>query len=409
MNRIWILITALLTACSSQAGMDAHVFDVQDEDGVTVAVTSGGPKYSIELFTYEKELVLDTNQGTDALLYRPNQFMADATGTMYINDTGLASILVFDADGRYTHQIGRKGFGPGEATYWRIQLIEDGIIQLYGEKERRTTRFRTDGTLLDLATLPSSVDLIGNTSFIILPDSRRLILTNTASAGKAPLNRRWGAVIFSAGWDTIGAVHTPWTRMATMIEGMSGKASFLPVPIAFGPQPTVLYHPAHGIILSPSEQPELQIYDLDGRLTRRIIIDREPEPVTETDREGYRQALLQRMDPSDTATLRMNEVVAEQSEYAAVKAYWGPAEVDDAGYLWLDTTLLPDAQEAGSHTFIVLSPEGEFLGTTTRPYRPNTSISRGRMYVLEEDPETGEILPTVYRITPAVRGLNYPE
>ncbi len=58
---------------------------------------------------------------------------------------------------------------------------------------------------------------------------------------------------------------------------------------------------------------------------------------------------------------------------------------------------------------MVLNSEGEYLGTTTRPWQPATYIAQGRLYILEEDPETGEILPTVYRIEPAVPGLTYPD
>lgn len=56
-------------------------------------------------------------------------------------------------------------------------------------------------------------------------------------------------------------------------------------------------------------------------------------------------------------------------------------------------------------TFLVLSPEGEFLGTTTMP--DAGSVSRGHLLTMAEDPETGEHLPTVYRIRAAVPGLGY--
>ncbi len=413
----WIVALVLLAACSSSAGTNQHSFQVFEEDGVHLAGTSGGPKYIGELFTYEKVMVLDTFQHEDTVLYRPEQFMADDDGNMYINDTGIGSILVFDAAGRYTHSIGQQGFGPGEASWWQIQLIQDGIIQAYGIKERRNTRFSTDGTLLDVATLSPDIELLGNTGFIRLPDSRHLILTNDAptgggggiKGGNIAEVRRWGAVIFSADWDTIGAAHSPWIQVAKMMDVEKGGTKYAaPIQIAFGPLPTALYHPTHGIVLSLSEQPELRLYGTDGRLTRRIRIELDPAPVTEADRDVARQTLLQDAAQSSEAVRRAVESMVEQYAFAGEKAFWGMAEIDNEGYFWLDLSLHPEETGGDTHTFMVLSPEGEYLGTTSRPYRPNTYISRGQMFILEEDPESGEILPTVYRIDPAVRGFAYP-
>ncbi len=409
MVRRWVHILLLFTACSSQAGTDSHTFAVREEEGVAVARTSGGPKHPGELFTYERELVLDTEQSEDALLYRPTQFLADETGTLYINDTGLSSIVVYDAEGRYSHRIGRPGRGPGEATYWRVERVGDGILQVYGEKERRTTRFATDGTFQELATLPPSVDLIGNTDFILLPAGRRLILTNTTRSGEKGMYQRWGAVIFSSVWDTIGTAHTPWILSTTLANVTMDKKSAVPLPIAFGPRPSVRYHPAHGIVLSLSDRPELRVYDLEGRLTRRILVDRDLERVTDADRDRYRQALREGRDQMAEKAREMVDLVIEHGTYAEQKASWGTMEIDAEGYFWLDLDLLPETQGGRTHTFMVLSPEGEYLGTTARPYRPSTYLARGRMYVLEEDLETGMMLPTVYTITPAVPGLRYPD
>ena len=417
----WIVAIVILTACSSHSDKTQHSFQVFEEDGVQVAITSGGPKYTGELFTYEKVMVLDTEQSEDTLLFRPTQFMADDAGNMYINDTGIGSILVFDATGRYTHQIGRMGSGPGESIYGQIQLIHDGMIQFYGIKERRTTRFNPDGTIVDITTMPARIDLFGNTDFIILPDNRQLLLTNETQIGdnNTPKGtkfsdseiQRWGAIILSKDGDRISAAYTPWIPVSKMIEiNYAGSVYASPVPIAFGPQPAALYHPTHGIVLSLSEQPILEIYDPTGRKTRMIRIELDPEPVTTADRNRVRQIFLEDAErPAGQSGKPVDwESMANQYPFADQKAFWGMAEIDVDGYFWLDMSLPPETMDGDVHTFMVLNPEGEYLGTTSRPYHSSTSISGGRLYILEEDPESGEILPTIYRINPAVRGLIYP-
>lgn len=417
----WIVAIVLLTACSYRSDTTQYSFQVFEEDGVQVAVTARGPKYTGELFTYEKVMVLDTDQNEETILYRPTQFMADDAGNMYINDTGIGSILAFDATGRYTHMIGRMGAGPGESIWGQIQLIHDGIIQFYGIKERRTTRFSPDGTILDITTMPPRIDLFGNTDFIILPDNRQLILTNETQIGDKDTPKgikvndseiqRWGAIILSKDGDRISAAYTPWIPVSKMIDiNVGGSVYASPVPIAFGPQPAALYHPTHGIVLSLSEQPMLEIYDPTGRKTRIIRIELDPEPVTTADRNRVRQIFLEDSERSAGESEKPVDWASMANDYpfADQKAFWGMAEIDDDGYFWLDMSLPPETLDGDIHDFMVLSPEGEYLGITSRPYRPNTYITRGQMFILEEDPESGEILPTIYRINPAVRGLVYP-
>jgi len=403
----------LITACTSRAGIDTHTFSVGEENGVPTAVTAGGPKYQGELFTCERELILDTGQSEESLLYRPVQFMADETGAMYINDTGLGCVLVFDADGRYSHRIGRQGFGPGEASFWDIQLIDDGVIQLYGIKERRTTRFSTDGSLIDVTTLSPDIDLMGNDALIVLGDDRRLVLTNAgtedAKSDRDQTRERRGAVIYGPEWEIVAEVHTPWTRVAEMVEmSLADKSWYAPAQLGYGPRPLSLYHPRHGIVLSLSAEPELRLYDHDGHPTRSIRIELDATPVTAADRERARQVLLGGAEQVDPGTRQQIELLAEALVCADEKAFWGWTEIDREGYFWLDLTLYPDTETAGMHTFMVVSPEGEYLGTTTRPARSGSSLTGGRLYILEEDSETGEVLPTVYRLEPAVPGLRYP-
>jgi hypothetical protein len=365
-------------------------------------------------------MVLDTEQSEDTLLFRPTQFMADDDGNMYINDTGIGSILAFDAAGRYTHMIGRMGSGPGESIYGQIQLIHDGMIQFYGIKERRTTRFNPDGTIVDITTLPARIDLFGNTAYIILPDNRQLILTNetqiadasTPKGVKASIDseiQRWGAIVLSGDGNRISEAYTPWIQVEKMVDiSFQGSVYAYAIPIGFGPQPMACYHPTHGIVLSLSEQPVLQVYDLTGRKTRMIRLDLDPEAVTPAEKTRVRQIYLENSTEEADGKPVDWESIASKYPFADQKAFWGTTEIDENGYFWLDLSLEPVSLEGDIHEYMVLSPEGEYLGNTSRPYRPETHISKGHMYLLEEDPETGEILPTVYRIIPAINGLNYP-
>ncbi len=415
-ERDYIIIAATicvaLQGCSSRMDKSGHSFQVFDENGITIAETSGSPKYEGELFTYEKELVLDTEQSDETLLFRPTQFIADEFGNLFIMDFGKGTILMFDAEGNYLRTIGRKGQGPGEINRGQIELIDQGIIQVFDTALLRTTRFRTDGSLIDITRLPVDSGMALPSGFLVLPDETHLLFINDMNPADMEMLRR-GVVFQTAAGDSLGAVFTPFIQVMKQVNmTRGGYSGSTPMPLLYGPSPIATYHPTQGVILCTSDHPQLDIYDLRGRLVRVIRIALNPESVTEADKEEAKRLLLQSASPSNEDAREAERMFAE-IPYSQMKAFWSDVEVDDHGFFWLPQSLTSMVILGANYSFRLLSPEGEYLGMTTRPIgsssiSSNAIVSQGRLLVLEEDPESGEILPVIYRITPAVRGLRYP-
>jgi len=95
---------------------------------------------------------------------------------------------------------------------------------------------------------------------------------------------------------------------------------------------------------------------------------------------------------------------------ALEKPYWTDVKVDDAGFIWLFISETSQERgDAGGNLFRVLSPEGEYLGDSRWPTTlAHARLSHGHLLFLVDHDETGEIIPTMYRIVPAVKGLEYP-
>ncbi|HEX7049357.1 MAG TPA: 6-bladed beta-propeller [Longimicrobiales bacterium] len=66
-------------------------------------------------WTLEEELRLGSVNGEYDAFVTP-RLEVDAQGRLYVIDARLPAVRVFDADGTYIRQIGRKGGGPGEYT-----------------------------------------------------------------------------------------------------------------------------------------------------------------------------------------------------------------------------------------------------------------------------------------------------
>ncbi len=145
----YILVFVVLTSCSSRKADNIHSFREYEEDGVTIAETSGGPKHKENLFTYEKVLTLAQNEEIEeSLLFQPIHFLMDEEGRYYVLDYGNKRIAVFDQDGKYSHGIGREGQGPGEFQFPWLLSARDGYVTVLDSRLRRTSIFDYNGRFI---------------------------------------------------------------------------------------------------------------------------------------------------------------------------------------------------------------------------------------------------------------------
>jgi hypothetical protein len=94
---------------------------------------------------------------------------------------------------------------------------------------------------------------------------------------------------------------------------------------------------------------------------------------------------------------------------ADVQAFWDQIEIDEYGYYWCRKPLRTwdSHRESVLAEFRLLSPAGEYLGDVTWPVMTGR-IQDGQLLGIYVEPETGEQIPTVYRIRSAVPGFDYP-
>ena len=87
MNRLLLFFSlSLLVACSSSEE-NSHEFQIYVEDGVTVADTSGGPKYHEELFEYSHlTAVIEDPTNEESYLVGPTSITVDDKGFYYVSD-----------------------------------------------------------------------------------------------------------------------------------------------------------------------------------------------------------------------------------------------------------------------------------------------------------------------------------
>ncbi len=414
----WVLgLFFLIPSISCTDSMaESHEFRHEVHDGIPLAITTGGPRWTGEIFEYEFQLCLKEDEREESLLYEPEGFLLDANGWFYVSDEGNHRIAVFDPEGRYVRSIGRGGQGPGEFRWIQPLEIETGVLSAFDPNQLRVTRYQLDGTLIEVVPLDRDGLITSIRAYWDLPNGEALL--RSFNLGAEPGNASGVAghqslMVFER------AGHTLWRHETTPVAMGTTKMMFLegeeaPIPVVFpwSPAPEADYHPTQGIVVSPGTDSELYILDTSGSLLRRIRIELQAEPPTVSEvEEGLAavQATIESMDdPMSRAIFSPRLEVFDEPPEA--KAHWTTVDVDDDGFIWLR---LPDLaiyhrSEQVSISYRIVSPEGEYLGITTIPEASWARPTRGRLLTKQLDPSSGVELLCSYGIRPLVRDLEYP-
>ena len=402
----------LLLIFGSSCSKGGHSFRLIEEEGVTVALTTGGSKYEGELFIYEKmlELKQDPDQ-PGSIIYMPSEITRDEQGYYYVIDSGDRRIAVFDNEGYYSHSIGRRGGGPGEFNYLQLQSVRGGVISIFDRVLRRITRFQTDGTLIDVTSTPALAGYYF-TNYFYLPGDHHLIIVSRWYQ-EEELFQNTLATMLNAESDTLWSIETEEVQ-AGFVNNADSWEYF-----SFGCFPMSVFQPEVGIIVSSGRLPEFDIYNLVGSHQLKVKIEMIPEPVTSEERTQIRSDYVNELEEAtqDIVAAYYTSLL-EKLRFQEYKAPWAFVEVDDAGFIWLRKPLsgishlrpfltypLPDWEKPPA--YLVVSPEGEYLGNSVRPKAAFSKSHNRRLLSIEID-ETGAPRLIIYRIIPAVEGLIYP-
>ncbi len=396
-----LVVICLFIGCSSSESPD-HAFRVFQEDGITIAETGFGPKYSGDLFTYEPVLRLEqVPEKPDSYLRYGVGFLKGQDGFFYVPDTGNNRIAVFDPEGKYVRAFGQDGEGPGDLRSFNLQAINGDKLEIFDYILGRLTLFNTDGSLHELIRLPDSS---GNRNgYYRTPDGIQVLVEFHDPWVPGPQNAVWKRILlYDAADDTMAVIETG--KVATSFRHGPGLRAGTPIPYA--PIPVGAWQENKGILVGSSDAPVLEWFDYSGTLIGRIILDIQPDVIGPELRRSIEARYDRGIEQATGAARDFRKQQREGLIIPEVKGWWGNVFIDSGGYIWLQrTTALWERNQPIPYR--VLSPEGEYLGDTTMPVQ-RARVQDGFLMGTTEDEETGELIPTVYQIVPAVPGLKYP-
>jgi hypothetical protein len=399
-----LLLALLVASCSRDTGR-THGFEVTQESGLRRAVNTGGPRYEGELFAYERVVTLQENpQDPESLLDEPAWFVMDEQGGFYLNHNHDRRIQVFAPDGTYRRSFGHYGEGPGEFKMPRFQDLRGDTLSLFDPPLQRTTRYRTDGTLLDVFRPPANTEYL-DSLHEVWPGTF-LAIGSTGVTEKMEFREGIAFVTFSQSGDTLGESRTETVAVGYVVDSSGPIRQSM--PYTFAPSPSALVDREGGrVLLTSGDEPIVRWYGLDGACREEIRVTDRLEPLNLRTLKADLARMVEHSwlseGRADTLRRGFGSLRLRDHKGFSVRVF------ADRGFLWLMKPVVP--WTSPPPVCCVISPEGEYLGDSTWPVAVHWNyarVMRGYFLGLTRDPASGAQLAVVYRIRPRVEDLSYP-
>lgn len=362
-----VLVVGLCGACGPKA-----VEPVEETvDGTVHVHNPADPIFPNRTVSFEEELTFGGDQGDDRLLLNvPSDIQVDDKDNLYISDSRDRDIKVFDPQGQYVHTIGKLGEGPGEfQSLMEMRFLPDGRLMVFDLRARRTSFFEPSGDFIKSHPWKNSrYDILGVHAAGYLADE---ILYGEEEKK------------IVSEYDFDGLLLTSWGDFKTM--GFQVKRSgntTISLSTPHTPRSILAGDPVHQWIYHCYNSAyEIEVYDMQGNLIRKIDRPYQPVPFTHEDAQEY-------YDDVDRRNNQAFSDMARDVDLPKVKTVTEGMGVDDLGNLWVQTHEKAEKDGATLVAYDIFNPQGHYICRTWLEFEPRLFV-RGKMYRIHSDEDTG--------------------
>ncbi len=244
---------------------------------------------------FKEDLSIGVKEGEENYMFGERvELNVDAAGNIYVVDWDRKRIQKYDSSGRYLLTIGRKGQGPGEfVNVWRPEFDQEGNLYVVDIRQKRISFFSPSGKFLRQLTFPR-VQIDGQAYFTA---DRNIITSLTNLQKRDAGDSKWEAVI---------GLYDPQFRLLAEFGRTSGGSKPLSgtgedaiarswgelfTDMAFRPSPSYAPAPNGEIYYGLPDRYEITVYAASGQAVRIIRKEDDPIPVTERDKDAFRETM----------------------------------------------------------------------------------------------------------------------
>jgi len=246
---------------------------IEVENGVKVVKNPKKPIYGEDIFIIEEELSFgDDEEDEDYMFSEVSHITVDNDGRIYVLDRRESHVKLFDQEGKHVRTIGRKGQGPGELN--NPIFVYFPRNELLVTQRERLSFFSPEGEFL------------------------RTVLMKKESPSRARCNSHEKIV----GTATVFDLENPYTYFNVLktydseIEPIKelARIKIQRKPGVLNPISPNIYMTVDdedNIIFGYSKDYELQIFNPEGDLIKKIMREYDPVEVTEEEKEEATQGI----------------------------------------------------------------------------------------------------------------------
>ncbi|NIR43545.1 MAG: 6-bladed beta-propeller [Gemmatimonadetes bacterium] len=364
-----VLLISLFAACAGEEPGASHRVEVDTVNGV-VQIRNSGPgvwggaaRWTVGS---EPRLEIGTVAGSEEYLFGSvASVLVVPDGRIYVADSQVPEVRVFDRDGRFQFRIGGRGEGPGEFLHIdAMQLSPAEELLVRDPQQLRLSVFDPAGNFLRSFRLERPYLQFDNRTSFWVDDQGRIY--DRVHLGVDPSIERIGIISYS----DAGAVRDTAVAAAVELSRIMISQNDVPrlsFPVPFTPYPSVAVDRRGRILAGLGGAYRIAILDAGGDTTGLVTADIEPDPLPPWVDDSLGIWIQTRREQAGGGEVSEYSLPDHQPAYSDLI-------VDATGHWW--------AAHGGQRTTLatehgIFNPEGVFLGTVATP--------RIRIYQIGED------------------------
>jgi len=147
---IIVVLVGFLSFCSKEATQPDYPVVIETVEGIQTLTNPEYPRDGRFDLLLTEDFTVGEGLGDElGVLNQPRDLKVDQSGTLFVLDGGDTNIKVYDAEGRFSHAIGRAGQGPGEfGRFIYFDISPEGRVFVFDGMNRRVNQFEKNGMFI---------------------------------------------------------------------------------------------------------------------------------------------------------------------------------------------------------------------------------------------------------------------